>query len=147
MNTPVFNQPNSAAPQPSITQGITTPPVASVPNFSGSPVPKAKKSLPMSTVLGGLLFVLVSVGAAVTMYLNNQNQDVRQQASTDPYAISCASPNYCASTVECENGTAGGTCGSGKVCCKGASTPAYDENGCLPGQKAPCCQQDKCTVF
>lgn len=67
---------NSALPQSS----TSIPPAAS-PLSPKSP-PYGKKKLPLQYVFGGLALLLLVIGGGVAYYLSQQNQELRQQAST-----------------------------------------------------------------
>jgi hypothetical protein len=136
MNTPVFNQQNtSSAP---MTSGPTAVPPQQPVSATPAPsfTPKTKKSVPISTFIGVLIFALVSIGAVVTMYLNGQKQDIRQQASTgDTYGgIQCCvngKQQTAIDTPDClaKSGGVPGVCGVNSGTCD-ATVNCCNTNGC-----------------
>lgn len=72
-------QPTTSA---STTNSETNPGAGSNTNpASPPPKPNQKKKLPLKMILGGILLVLLVVGSGVGLYLSQQTQDIRQDAS------------------------------------------------------------------
>lgn len=85
MNTGV-NPSTSVPSTPSASSVPTPPPVTSMP---GRPIKKSK--VPMKYILAALVLLLLIVGVVVAMYLNQRNQDLRQQAAGGEDTYGCAS--------------------------------------------------------
>lgn len=75
--------------------------VTSTPNNPPSK-PTQKKKMPLKMILGGIILVLLVVGSGVGLYLSQQTQDIRQDASelVDPSENTLTPPGYEGSSIQ-----------------------------------------------
>jgi hypothetical protein len=133
---PVANTPNVIAPSPTA-PSITT---------SGSLKPPTKK-LPIKLIIGGIVLALLLIGGIAAFLLSQTSQDVRQQASANPYSIgvccinNTTTPGLTPSECSAIPGATVGVCGS-------TTTPTTAPAGkCGPGAPKYDAATKKCGPF
>lgn len=118
----VMNPPSSE-PDPAQNSKSSFPAPPPAPG-SGSQNDQKKKGIVLSPkmVVSGLVLVLMLVGGAVGFYLSQENQDLRQQASTGE-TVQCPTPN---------------ANGAGQTRCSGNTREVSRNIVCSPEQAAQC---------
>lgn len=129
-------------------------PQVSTPKEDPKPLEKPKKKLPIKYIVGGIVLILLLIGAGAGFYLTQINQDVRQQASTGDYESSeesCVSSckaggkstSFCeANCAGSSAGGEGGCSGSTKKCVNGGIIQCFEGNWRDTGES---CGGTECT--
>lgn len=107
-------------------------------NSPSSTEKKSRKKV--RTVLGFVLITMMLIGLGATYWLTQQNQDIRQQASSDPY---CSTGTCVSGISSCDSiGMVGGSgsC-SGGICCE-RDTSSCGDGHCSGGETQYNCPQD-----
>ena len=123
----------TSAPQMNSASAAPTPPTNTPPNNNSG---KSKFSIKM--LLGGILLLIIVAGSGVGLYLSQQTQDIRQDASTTYQcgAFVCNGTNYygpdCNSALDCT--------AREQAVCAGGTISNREEPSCGGGSSPTCTQ-------
>jgi hypothetical protein len=101
--------------------------------------------------IGTIVLLLVLVGGSIAFFLAQSNQDLRNQAASNPYTGSCTTSSQCASGYTCQNNRCtpnctsnsgrpnGCTCNNNSQCNSGRCgiDPADNSPACMPATGSP----------
>lgn len=137
----VGSTPTPPAPLPPNLPGdLPVDPTAGQPAQKNAPAKAGKKRFSPKMIIGGLVVLLLMVGAGIGLYLTQQPQDIRQQAHDVTCGEGESTGNSCVGSQYCRpGGSQKGNCNSGICCANWAIDDSGDEDfyDPVPGPPAP----------